>query len=663
MYIENIWPYWFRGGKFCLRHCLPGALLFIAGLGILIFLPFENLGWQQRILGIVLLFVGLIFVVWLRDGEFVWQLRLPIWLLIMSCFWLMMYQLWDLHPNFIEDWIDSSMVAAHVPFEAWKEYGDRGIIRVPQQILLNLNAGLIILLILPISWLVRTMRTLSSMLIGMSVATGGVLVAGLTGNGWILLLGIVFFSLGEMLTGPKKNEYLGLIAPKGKKGLYLGYVNIPIGVGVGIGSWIAGHVYDNYGEKASLALKHLGTNTQLVARAAQSADWSDSLGLIPGLLEIDRSRAFDLACEELGQDRDSAAATLRNDFRYDQGQITNLGLVYLSLHPEFKEKATAGLAKMLANRKDDGQAQELGRKLSNGELTIDQIGVARHVDLLPNALGIRRLQVFEILRDRINRELPPDQAKEDAAIIDMLWDRLGDDRKTLNNLALEYLAQGTPRMREAVAPMTFEDPVNDIEERLGIGRTKSFAALSAAMGAADEAVDRALAQLGSEITSKNLDDRQFVYLVQRPHRRFMAVGQRDWTKDITLLREMVESDQAARSIIVKELGMQSAQSARDGIDYRKLAGKQGLIQKALSAKDWTRTPEHAVRVLGLNPFEARALVATEINRSPVTATRLLWDTYHPQYRVWIPFAAIGVLAAIALGIFGQMAKRWADMNA
>jgi hypothetical protein len=42
---------------------------------------------------------------------------------------------------------------------------------------------------------------------------------------------------------------------------------------------------------------------------------------------------------------------------------------------------------------------------------------------------------------------------------------------------------------------------------------------------------------------------------------------------------------------------------------------------------------------------------------------LLWETYHPQYKVWIPFASIGVLAAIALGIFGQMAKRWKDMNA
>jgi hypothetical protein len=35
----------------------------------------------------------------------------------------------------------------------------------------------------------------------------------------------------------------------------------------------------------------------------------------------------------------------------------------------------------------------------------------------------------------------------------------------------------------------------------------------------------------------------------------------------------------------------------------------------------------------------------------------------PQYAAWIPIAVTGVIATIALGIFGQMAKRWKDMNA
>lgn len=52
-----------------------------------------------------------------------------------------------------------------------------------------------------------------------------------------------------------------------------------------------------------------------------------------------------------------------------------------------------------------------------------------------------------------------------------------------------------------------------------------------------------------------------------------------------------------------------------------------------------------------------------LGKDGAACTQLLWDTYLPHYYVWLPFAAIGVTAAIALAIFGQMAKRWKDMNA
>jgi hypothetical protein len=39
------------------------------------------------------------------------RVRLIAWLAIMSCFWMMMYQLWDLQPNFIADWVDSRPMA------------------------------------------------------------------------------------------------------------------------------------------------------------------------------------------------------------------------------------------------------------------------------------------------------------------------------------------------------------------------------------------------------------------------------------------------------------------------------------------------------------------------------------------------------------------------
>jgi len=223
--------------------------------------------------------------------------RLVTWLLIMSCFWLMMYQLWDLHPNFIQDWVDSGSIARILPFEQWRMDTPRGVM-VPQQILLNLNALFIILFMVPISWAVRRMRVLGCMVIGMTVATVGILVAGFTASGWILLLGIVFFSLGEMMTGPKKNEYLGLIAPPGKKALYLGYVNIPVGIGGFIGSKMAGYLYGHFGEKATLALKYMAEKKLLGAEKV----WNGDVGSLEATLGVSRTEAMVKLQELTGQD-------------------------------------------------------------------------------------------------------------------------------------------------------------------------------------------------------------------------------------------------------------------------------------------------------------------------------------------------------------------------
>jgi MFS family permease len=231
--------------------------------------------------------------------------RLLAFLLIMSCFWMMMYQLWDLQPNFISDWVDSSSVARYLP-ERWIESTPNGRPRVAQQILLSLNAFLIVFLVVPISYVVRRMRTLQAMLFGMLGATAGLLIAGLTMNGWVLLLGIVFFSLGEMLTGPKKPEYLGLIAPPGKKGLYLGYVNIPVGLGAGFGGLLAGHVYGHYGEKATLAMKYLLSHTDYVKDKA----WDGSLDSLAAVVGVDRTHAFAKLQEVLGIDAVQATQLL-----------------------------------------------------------------------------------------------------------------------------------------------------------------------------------------------------------------------------------------------------------------------------------------------------------------------------------------------------------------
>jgi proton-dependent oligopeptide transporter, POT family len=232
--------------------------------------------------------------------------RLIAWLLIMSCFWLMMYQLWDLHPNFITDWVDSSAIVEALPIPSfWTHETDRGV-QVLQENLINLNAALIVLCMIPVSWLVRRMRTLSAMVIGMTVATVGVVVAGWTPSGWIFLLGVVFFSFGEMLTGPKKQEYLGLIAPPGKKGLYLGYVNIPVGIGGFAGSKLAGYLYGHHGDKSVLAQKYLLEHTS----HGEGKTWNGDPDALASVVGVERTEAMLTLQQHLGVDAASATTLL-----------------------------------------------------------------------------------------------------------------------------------------------------------------------------------------------------------------------------------------------------------------------------------------------------------------------------------------------------------------
>lgn len=237
--------------------------------------------------------------------------RLLIWLTIMSGFWMMMYQLWDLQPNFISDWVDSSPIAEGLRwlptsvFNALTDETPRGFM-IPQNVLLSINSFCIILGVVGMAWLTRRMRTLTAMLGGMLLATIGVLVAGLTMSPWMLALGIVCFSLGEMTTGPKKSEYLGLIAPPGKKGLYLGYVNIPVGVGIFLGSWLAGIVYGRFGEKATLALRYILEKTP----KGQGLNWDQDIASLPGLLGIERPDAMTKLQELSGLDATAATKLL-----------------------------------------------------------------------------------------------------------------------------------------------------------------------------------------------------------------------------------------------------------------------------------------------------------------------------------------------------------------
>jgi len=114
--------------------------------------------------------------------------------LIMSGFWLMFMQLFDMLPNFIVDWVDSSQMVKDLGLPTWMtNETDRGV-QVTQEWLINANAGLIVIAVVLVSWIVSRMKRLYSIMIGITISSVGLVVAGFTTVGYYCLGGILIFS-------------------------------------------------------------------------------------------------------------------------------------------------------------------------------------------------------------------------------------------------------------------------------------------------------------------------------------------------------------------------------------------------------------------------------------------------------------------------------------
>jgi MFS family permease len=155
--------------------------------------------------------------------------------------------------------------------------------------MINLDSGLIILGVVWVSHLVARMRRVHSIFLGIVVSSLGLVAAGLTMSGYLCILGILCFSIGEMLASPKMNDYLGVIAPEGRKALYMGYSNMPVAIGWAFGSFMAGHIYERQGDKANLALRYLSEHGM-----ALNVDRPHAMDALQQALQLDARQATEL---------------------------------------------------------------------------------------------------------------------------------------------------------------------------------------------------------------------------------------------------------------------------------------------------------------------------------------------------------------------------------
>jgi dipeptide/tripeptide permease len=156
--------------------------------------------------------------------------------------------------------------------------------QVPPEWMINLNPGLIVATMVFFAFITSFVRPITSIIIGMAVATAGSIVAGTATVGIMCLAGIAIFSIGEMLSSPKKMEYLATLAKKGQEGLFMGYANIPVAIGWIAGSYLAGDAYEKGGDKANLARRYLVEELNMDEAAAAAIDRADTVSTLSAQL-------------------------------------------------------------------------------------------------------------------------------------------------------------------------------------------------------------------------------------------------------------------------------------------------------------------------------------------------------------------------------------------
>jgi dipeptide/tripeptide permease len=180
--------------------------------------------------------------------------RLSILLVIMVGFWTMFNQLFYTLPTFIEDWVNTKAlhdsIAQVSPWIASAMSG--GGDSVNPEMLINLDAGSIILFQLIVSYFVLKIRHVSAMITGFFIASIGIGITFYTGNGLYTILGIMIFAIGEMMTNPTFSSFIALISPKGKEALYMGTYFLPIFLGNFLTTFVSGNLYQAWSDKLSL---------------------------------------------------------------------------------------------------------------------------------------------------------------------------------------------------------------------------------------------------------------------------------------------------------------------------------------------------------------------------------------------------------------------------
>jgi dipeptide/tripeptide permease len=159
------------------------------------------------------------------------DVRLVLLFVFVAGFWSMFFQFFGALPLYLTQDLGASV-------------GISGLV-------VSLDAFSIICFQVAVGHLVRNMAPFKAILAGIIVASAGVALMGARPVVLLAAVGVLVFSLGEMMYSAHFYHYMGNLAPKGKVGMYMGFAFLPIAVGSllagQIGGPIAAHFRDTLG--------------------------------------------------------------------------------------------------------------------------------------------------------------------------------------------------------------------------------------------------------------------------------------------------------------------------------------------------------------------------------------------------------------------------------
>ena len=196
-----------------------------------------------------------------------------LFILIMSGFTIIYMQFYETLPNFIYDWVDTSSIVDGMRLPEFMTLRTSLGTMISYEWLYVINTAMVILFVSVFTSIMRKFKTSTSLAIGIFISALGLFFCGQTYHGIWFIVGIVVYTIGEIITNPNFINYLDEISENFEKAKYLSFLNISYAIGLGGGSIMGGVLYNNYGDKAVLASKYLEDNLKISLQPNLALDY------------------------------------------------------------------------------------------------------------------------------------------------------------------------------------------------------------------------------------------------------------------------------------------------------------------------------------------------------------------------------------------------------